>query len=344
MAIKAVSLFSGGLDSILAAKIIQNLGIEVEAIFFKIGFHNGDLEYPQRKRDQQVRYTPRYYAECSGVKLHEIDLFEDFKEVLINPKRGYGGNLNPCIDCKAFMMSRAKKWMAENDFDFMISGEVIGQRPMSQRKEVLPLVAKDAGITGLIVRPLSAKLLPATIPEESGWIKREDLYDFNGRGRKPQMALAAELGITEYPQPAGGCLLTEPDISRKMQDLWQSRGDKDYSKADVMLMNAGRHIRPSPDFKLIIARENSETQFLKRFRESHASAVIANHSGPITIVDGQIKSEADARLILAITARFGKGRDCEQVNGKITFADGSEQDYADIAPIADSEIKQEWYV
>ncbi len=340
---KAVALVSGGLDSLLAAKVIQNQGIHVEGLMFQIGFAKSDFAQPTRKKEKNDRKSAEYYAEKAGIKLHVIDIFEDFKQVLIAPKRGYGGHLNPCIDCKSFMIRKAKEWMEENGFDFIISGEVIGQRPMSQRRDTLPLIAKESGAKDLILRPLCAKLMPPTRAEIEGWIDREKMYDINGRGRKPQMALAKELGIDEYPQPAGGCLLTEADTTNKMLDLWESRGEKDYTKDDIMLFAGGRHVRPKKEYKLIIARENGETQYLKQFRSGFVSIVITSHPGPIAIVDGEMNGD-DEKIAAAIVARFGKGRDGEVVTAQIMWPGGVTKELKDIKPIAVDDVNDDWYV
>ena len=205
--IKAVALISGGLDSMLAAKAMLEQGIHVEGINFYTGFcvegHTHAIRKSQQKKAK--RNNALWVAETLGIKLHIIDIVEEYKDVVINPKHGYGAHLNPCLDCKIFMVGKAKTWMIENQFDFIITGEVVGQRPMSQRKLVMPIVAKESGAEERLLRPLSAKNLPPTLPEREGWVDREKLFSFSGRNRKPQMQLAEQYGIEEYAQPAGGC-------------------------------------------------------------------------------------------------------------------------------------------
>ena len=192
---KAVALISGGLDSLLAARLIQQQGIQVEGINFFTGFCVEGHTHAIRKHDRnrEKRNNALWVAEQLGIKLHIIDIVEEYKDVVINPKHGYGANLNPCLDCKIFMVGKAHDWIKEHDFDFIITGEVIGQRPKSQRKRYLPVVAEESGADDLLLRPLCARNLPPSRAEKEGWVAREQLQDFSGRSRKPQIALAAEL-------------------------------------------------------------------------------------------------------------------------------------------------------
>ena len=190
---RAVALISGGLDSMLAARVIQAQGIHVEGLNFFTGFCVEGHTSAIRNADQRKpkRNNALWVAEQLGIPLHIVDVVEEYKNVLLNPKYGYGANMNPCLDCKCFMVGQAFQWMEEHGFDFIITGEVIGQRPMSQRKDTMPVVARVSGAGDRLLRPLCAKILPPTLPEREGWVDRESLYGFNGRGRKPQMALAA---------------------------------------------------------------------------------------------------------------------------------------------------------
>lgn len=189
---KAVALISGGLDSMLAAKVIQEQGIHVEGINFYTGFCVEGHTQAIRKRDADKvkRNNALWVAEQLGIKLHIIDIIDEYKNVVLNPKYGYGQYLNPCLDCKIFMVKKAKEWVDEQGFDFIITGEVIGQRPKSQRKVTMPIIAHQSGAEDRLLRPLCAKNLPITLPEREGWVKRELLYDFNGRNRIPQINMA----------------------------------------------------------------------------------------------------------------------------------------------------------
>ena len=342
---KAVALISGGLDSLLAAKLMLDQGIHVEGINFYTGFCVEGHTHAIRKKDKDKpkRNNALWSAEQLGIKLHIIDIIEEYKDVLINPKHGYGANMNPCLDCKIFMIGKAKQWMEENGFDFIITGEVIGQRPMSQRKDLLPVVVRESGADDLLVRPLCAKNLAPTLPEREGWIDRDMLKDFSGRNRKPQMALAKEYGFEDYATPAGGCcFLTDKNYSDKLVDLWQARNKKEYDLDDIMLLKVGRHIRPQPHYKLIVSREEGENRFLSGYKKHFAHIEIKSHNGPLTLVDGKLSDE-DFQYAASIAARFSQGRDADSVNVKITTQDGEEKSY-DIKPMPASEIKQEWYV
>ena len=260
---KAVALISGGLDSLLAARVVQEQGIQVEGLNFFTGFCVEGHTHAIRKQDRArpKRNNALWVAEQLGIKLHFVDVVDEYKNVVINPKHGYGANLNPCLDCKGFMVGKAYQWMLPRNFDFIITGEVVGQRPMSQRRDTMPIVAKESGAGDRLLRPLCAKLLPPTLPEREGWLDREKLHDFHGRSRKPQIALAAHYGFEDYAQPAGGCcFLTNPQYSVKLQDLWSSRGERNYELDDIMLLKVGRHLRPRAHFKLIVAREEGGEQ------------------------------------------------------------------------------------
>jgi tRNA U34 2-thiouridine synthase MnmA/TrmU len=342
---KAVSLISGGLDSMLATKVVIEQGVHVEGINFFTGFCVEGHTHAIRQKDKAKpkRNNSLWVAEQLGIKLHIIDVIEEYKDVLINPKHGYGANMNPCLDCKIFMVNKAKQWIEENDFDFIITGEVMGQRPMSQRKETMPVVAKESGADDRLLRPLCAKNLPATSPEQEGWINREKLYDFSGRSRKPQMALAEQYGFVDYAQPAGGCcFLTDKSYSKKLVDLWETRGHKEYTLDDVMLLKVGRHIRPKANFKLVVAREEGEGRFLQGYKKDFISMNCTSHSGPLALLDGTL-SDDDLHLAAQITARYGQGRDAEQVDIKIQNMDGTEK-VIKVKPLLANEIPQEWFV
>lgn len=341
---KAVALISGGLDSMLAAKTVMEQGIHVEGINFFTGFCVEGHTHAIRAQDRAKpkRNNSLWVAEQLGIKLHIVDVIEEYKNVLINPKHGYGANLNPCLDCKIFMVNKAKQWIAENGFDFIITGEVIGQRPMSQRKDTMPVVARESGADDLLLRPLCAKNLAPTLPEREGWVDRAKLHDFSGRSRKPQMAMAERYGFDDYAQPAGGCcFLTDKKYSAKLVDLWQAQGHKDYELDDVMLLKVGRHIRPARHFKLIVAREEGEGRFLEGYQKEFISLLASSHNGPLVLIDGTPSAE-DLYLAASITARYGQGRDAEQVEVTITQKDGSER-AIQVKPFT-KDLPQEWYI
>lgn len=342
---KAVALISGGLDSMLAAKTVMEQGVHVEGINFFTGFCVEGHTHAIREKDKAKakRNNALWVAEQLGIKLHIVDVIEEYKNVLINPRHGYGAHMNPCLDCKIFMVNKAKQWIVENNFDFIITGEVIGQRPMSQRKGTMPIVAKQSGADDLLLRPLCAKNLPPTLPELEGWVDREKLHDITGRSRKPQMAMAEQFGFDDYAQPAGGCcFLTDKNYSAKLVDLWQAQGHKEYALDDVMLLKVGRHIRPQPNFKLIVAREEGEGRFLQGYKNAYISMNCLSHSGPLVLIDGSPSAE-DLFLAAQITARFGQGRDAEHVDINVMNKDGSERT-VQVKPLKKEELPEEWYV
>jgi tRNA U34 2-thiouridine synthase MnmA/TrmU len=342
---KAVALISGGLDSLLAAKVIMEQGIHVEGINFFTGFCVEGHTHAIRKKDRAKpkRNNALWVAEQLGMKLHIVDVIEEYKDIVINPKHGYGANMNPCLDCKGFMVRKAHEWIEENGFDFIITGEVMGQRPMSQRKDTMPVVAKESGAGDLLLRPLCAKLLPPTRPEIEGWVDREQLLDFSGRTRKPQMALAEKYGFTDYAQPAGGCcFLTDAQYSKKFADLWESRGDRDYELDDIMMLKVGRHIRPRPHFKLIIGREEGENNFLSGYRKTFANMKTTSHAGPLVLLDGELTDE-DIDLAARIVARYSQGRDAEKVTLEYTSKQGVAKTL-EVAPMPAGEIPQAWHI
>ncbi len=342
---KAIALISGGLDSLLAAKVMLEQDVHIEGINFYTGFCVEGHTHAIRKKDKkkEKRNNALWVAETLGIKLHIIDVIEEYKDVVINPVHGYGQNLNPCLDCKGFMVRKAVEWIKENDFDFIITGEVIGQRPMSQRKETMPIIARESGANDILLRPLCAKNLPATRPELEGWVDREKLYDFSGRSRKPQMALAKHFSLDDYAQPAGGCcFLTDVNYSKKLSDLWQARGERRYEIDDIMLLKVGRHIRPVKHYKIIVAREEGEVKYLEGYRKQFTSIMTTSHHGPLALVDGQYE-QSDLELIASIVARFSQGRDAEKVALEVRNADGQCQTLS-VTPLKSDEIKPEWYL
>ncbi|MDA7742563.1 tRNA (5-methylaminomethyl-2-thiouridylate)-methyltransferase [Francisellaceae bacterium] len=329
----------------LAAKIIQEQGVHVEGINFFTGFCVEGHTHAIRKKDtdKPKRNNALWCAEQLNMKLHIIDVIDEYKDVLLKPEYGYGKNMNPCLDCKIFMVRKAKEWAIENGFDFIITGEVIGQRPMSQRKETMPVVQKKSGINDLLLRPLSAKNLPETLPEREGWVKREELFDFHGRNRKPQMALAEKYGFIDYATPAGGCcFLTDKKYSDKLVDLWKGRGSREYDFDDIMLLKIGRHLRPSDKYKLIISREEGENMFLSGYKNQFVSIKSTSCGGPLTLVDGDATDE-DLVHAASIVARYSQGRDQEVMTLQIQQPRGEAYE-VEVKPLKEAEIQEKWYV
>jgi tRNA U34 2-thiouridine synthase MnmA/TrmU len=342
---QAVALISGGLDSMLAVRVIQEQGIYVEGINFYTGFcvegHTHAIRNKDRKKPK--RNSALWCAEQLGIKLHIIDIIQEYKNILLNPHHGYGANLNPCLDCKAFMVAKAREWMEQHGFDFIITGEVVGQRPKSQRKETLPVVARESGAGDRLLRPLCAGLLTQTLPEQEGWVDRAQLHSFSGRSRKPQIQLAQSYGFDEWSQPAGGCcFLTDENYSRKLKDLWNHRGERDYELDDIMLLKVGRHLRPASHYKLIVARDEGESRFLQGYQKTFITLSAISHPGPLCLVEGDA-GEEELELAARVVARFGQGRDSGIVTIELTMP-GERGRSLEVRPMKPEEVPKGWYL
>ncbi len=270
--VRALGLCSGGLDSMMSALVLRKQGIEVEWVTFETPFFTAD--------------KARKASEVTGVPLTVQNITAEYLEMLKDPPAGYGKYMNPCMDCHTMMFRLAGRLMKEKGFNFLFSGEVLGQRPMSQTRPSLRYVEKHAGLIGYILRPLSAKKLPETIPEKNGLVDREQLLDFSGRSRKPQIALAKQFGISEYPAPAGGCLLTDKGFSRRLADLFEHRPDA--TENEYHLLRYGRHFRIKPHSKLIVGRTDQDNRKILQHRDRRKDTVlkVKQYPGPIAVLTG----------------------------------------------------------
>ena len=293
---KALVLFSGGLDSLLAIKILQEQGVLVEAVHLRLPY----TKSATAEGLARIRAT----AAQTGAKLHVLAPDETLAELVAHPKFGHGKNFNPCQDCRIYQLRLAAAFMPEAGASFLATGEVVGQRPMSQRREALSITDRETGLKGLILRPLSAKLLPPTIPEERGWVDRERLLDLAGRGRTVQEALARRWGLS-YPSPAGGCLLTYRESADRYRNLLDLLGG--LNLADIPLIGLGRHFRLSPRTVAVVGRRREENQALARhFRHHHTGRTLMQVErvpGPLTLVLGEPNPE-DLDAAAAVTARY----------------------------------------
>ena len=282
---RALALISGGLDSLLAARLVKGQGIEVIGLKFRIPF------YARKTKD---------FAHLD-IEVKEIDIKEGFLEILKGPRYGFGSKINPCIDCKILMFSKAKEILRQLEAKFVVSGEVLGQRQMSQHRQALELIEKRAGLSGLIVRPLSARLLAETIPEKAGWINRQNLLGFSGRSRRPQIELAQKLGLKNYAQPAGGCLLTDPAFANRLKDLI---AHEELNLNNVELLKIGRQFRISPHAKLVVGRNEAENNGLLKITEEGDHLFMPHQIAGPTALGRGVFNEDLIKLASSIVCRY----------------------------------------
>jgi hypothetical protein len=294
---KAILLYSGGLDSTLALHLLVSQNIDVIALTFITPFYNYNRE---SKAFKNIIDT----VNRLGCKLRTIYLQEEYLPILKSPKYGFGRAANPCIDCRILMMKHAKKVMEEEGADFIATGEVLGQRPFSQTIECLKKIDREAGVEGLVLRPLSAKLLPETIPENKGIIKREQLLDIRGRSRRMQLDLAKRFGIKEYPSPAGGCLLTETAFGRRFEDL--KKHLPDFGLKDVILLKFGRHFRLDYSTKVIIGRNKSENEEMVKYVSlQDLRFEVLDYKGPLGLYYGNL-NDINLQTAASIIVSYSK--------------------------------------
>jgi tRNA-specific 2-thiouridylase len=302
---KALALFSGGLDSILAVRIILDQGIAVEALNFTSPFHT------ETGKNAGFKSEAIRAAEELNIPIKVMYMGVEFLEIVRRPRHGYGKGINPCIDCRIYILRKAKEYMKESGADFVVTGEVLGQRPMSQRRDTLRLIDRECGLSGLLLRPLSAKLFEPTMPEVEGWVERERLKAIQGRSRKEQMRLAEELNVKNYPGPAGGCLLTEVSFVSKVKDIFDHCGELDLR--DFQLLRLGRHFRINHGCKMIVGRDEPENNLLeKEVRTGDTTVRWLDGAGPLGVLHGCVDDEGleIAGKILLRYTKAEKGKEC----------------------------------
>lgn len=295
--VKAVALLSGGLDSHLSAKIIKLQQIDVIGVTFISPFFGSKKAI--------------LAASELGIPLKIIDISASYLDLLKAPKYGFGKNLNPCLDCHILMVKKAGEYMQKIGADFLITGEVVGSRPKSQSRDSLKILEKVSGLNGLILRPLSAKTLSLTIPEDNGWVDRERLYEITGRSRKIQIELAKELGIEKYSQPAGGCLLTDENYSRRVRDLLQHA---EPTINDIQLLKPGRHFRLSDQTKIIVGRNHIENSIMLELAQPYDIILqVQNYGSPIVILRGKDLSDEAILKAAQLCARYSDAKEMKRV-------------------------------
>lgn len=292
---KGILLFSGGLDSMLAAKVLMEQDIELLGINYILPFQSPFL-------DTDSLFSSKI-AKDIGLNLKYCRFDNEYIEMLKNPPNGYGKNINPCIDCKIFILKIAERIMHEENADFIATGEVVGQRPMSQLKNTLRHIEKSLTIENRLLRPLSAKILEPTIPEIEGKIDRSLLYGISGRGRNEQLKLAEKFGITDFQSPAGGCAFTDRNISNRMFDIIKHK--ENIESVDLYLCTIGRHFRINDKLKIVVARDEKECSQLFELKEFYSQIFVPKFSGPTVLISGVLKHE-NYNLVSSLINRYGK--------------------------------------
>lgn len=321
---RALAMISGGLDSILAAKLVKEQGIEVIGICFKSYF------FGSKNAERMTKQI--------DIPLEVVDFSKEHFEMVKNPPHGYGKNINPCIDCHAMMMKYSGELLKQFNADFIITGEVMNQRPMSQNKASLNLVKKESGFGDKILRPLCAKALQPTQMELDGMVDRERLLGITGRSRKIQMELAEKWGIKDYPSPAGGCKLTEPNYGIRLKELLKH--DNNPSVRELEFLRYGRHFRVSEKAKVISTRTQVESEEVKKLlREDDLILLATDFNGSMVIGVGEFNDE-DIKIAAEITGRYCKGKNEESVEIKYSYYNKKEQNFINVKPATDEYLKQ----
>ncbi len=314
--IKAVGLISGGLDSTLAARVLMEQGIEVHGFNYATGFCSNDQrravgrpgESLERLRNEALRA-----GSDLGIQVEIVPVEKEYFKVVTSPKFGHGAHMNPCIDCRIFMLKKARDQMDAVGARFVFTGEVLGQRPMSQHLAALRTIEKEAGLEGLLLRPLSAQHLPETIPEKRGWVDRARLLAISGRSRRGQIALAETFGIADFPQPSGGCCsLTDETFSRRLRDVLSHQVPFEPGTEDSVLLKVGRHFRLSHQVKVIVGRDEAENAFLARHLGGRWWLEVPDAGSPLVLVQGEL-DEGLKRFVAGIAARYSSRKNEPEV-------------------------------
>ncbi len=345
--IKALSLFSGGLDSILATRVVMEQGVEVEAIQFVTPFFNYDI------LDDIAAHKLKMLDQF-GINVEVEDISTGYLQLLHNPAHGFGKNFNPCIDCKIMMFSRAKQLLVEKGASFLISGEVLGQRPMSQRRDTLNVIARDSGTKSILLRPLCAQFMNETLPEAEGWVDRQKLLRMSGRSRSPQIALAKKYGITDFPTPAGGCTLADPILSQRVAQLYSCESvlkSVEITATDVRVLLIGRQFLLPGGGWLILGRDEKDNNRLEKLAQAEDAVLLMDDwPGPLAILKkagsyypDKMKLEKDLELAASLVVRYARKLPESISKGEVTCTLGTDRRVILAEPMAD-DIFRDWGV
>lgn len=345
--IRAISLFSGGLDSICATRLVMQQGIEVVAVKFISPFFGYDIlaDTEGYKSDIKKRFD---------IEVTVVDISEEYLQMLKSPAHGFGKYFNPCIDCKIFMLEKAKAMLAELGASFLITGEVLGQRPMSQRRDTLNVIERDSATRTLLLRPLSAKLMNRTEPENKGWVDREQLLDFSGRGRSRQIALAKTFGITDYPSPAGGCILADPILSSRISRVYRDDfvvQQSTMNLTDILLMLIGRQFLLPGGGWLVLGRDEKDNNRLEELQEAgDVKLFIEERPGPVALLrraaefyQDEEQQSGDILASAGLITRYAKKTDGVATGGKVVIISGDTRTESYHHPLADDLFK-DWII
>jgi tRNA U34 2-thiouridine synthase MnmA/TrmU len=345
--VRAISLFSGGLDSICATRVVMAQGVEVLAVKFVSPFFGYDI----------LRDIDGYRSEIEekyGISASVYDISDEYLQMLRNPAHGFGKYFNPCIDCKIFMLERAKTMLDELDASFLITGEVLGQRPMSQRRDTLNVIERDSATRSKLLRPLSAKLMNPTEAELRGWVDREKLLDFSGRGRSRQIALAKSFGITDFPAPAGGCILADPILSTRIARVYKNDfvvTQQNMNVADILLMLIGRQFLLPHRGWLVLGRDEKENDRLEELQEQgDIKLFIEERPGPVALLrraaelyDNEQDRREDLDSAAALVTRYAKKTAGRPTGGNVVIIERGARSVSYREPLAD-EMFKEWII
>ena len=338
--VRAIGIVSGGLDSAIAVALIKGQGVTILGLHFHNGFSPNAVKAEVHGPEALAAYLEKKglaLTESLGIPVEIVDISREYLDLLLSPEHGYGSQVNPCIDCRIDMLRRAAARMREEGAGFVFTGEVLGQRPMSQHRQAMDTVERKSGLEGRLLRPLSARLLPETAAEREGLVDRSRLLDIQGRSRKRQMALAAELGITGFSQPAGGCTLTDENYGRRFSEMLKHEGFAGLTRRSAVLLAIGRHFRLDGGAKVVVGRNRTENGYIERNFSGEWLAVPVDCPGPTTLLIGDT-AEEDLERAAALTARYSDCKMDASVN--IRVAKGGEERLFDVPPAEEDDLER----